>query len=301
MPGVPLPPGFVRPDPEPDPHLPTLKKSAVGTLNDGSERHYSTCADYVDHLVSMGMVRDLDDLVQNYSHLIGEIFFQWVSTGQLACLFAAKLAKRPRENRWLPIIQLRALFEGQELGGLLNAHLDAASDVYEAAALIFPDVNTAPEVVELVNALCSDRSGRWYRTDSGIDPDPSGILRLIGLRWVLKEDKHVNFVLGFASLDTMPFTRQSPFTALFLRIREQKRTPARREDGRVQVHLADLDSMFHPQAQHDQVWELTRKHRANSVEPRMTAAARARVTFSVSNEAARSLCAGRIVALENEE
>jgi len=98
MPGVPVPPGYVRPDPEPASHLPTIGRSAVVILNDGSEQRYSTCSDYVDYYVSQGIVRDLEDLVNNYSQLIAEAFFQWISSGRLGCLFAAKLAKRPREN-----------------------------------------------------------------------------------------------------------------------------------------------------------------------------------------------------------
>jgi hypothetical protein len=81
---------------------------------------------------------------------------------------------------------------------------------------------------------------------------------LIGLRWVLKDDTAVNYVLGFASIPSMPLTRQSPFTALFLRIKDEKRTPSDLEDGRVQVHLADLDSTFGSQAAHDKVLELTK-------------------------------------------
>ncbi|GEM_PF-1752497 len=300
MPGVPVPEGYVRPDPEPGPHLPTLNKSIVCTLNDGAERQYPALNDYLEHYISQGIVRDQADLVENYGHLIAEVFFQWVTTGQLGCLFAVKLAKRPRENRWLPIVQLRALSEGNQLGGQLNSHLDDASDSHEAVAIIFPDVVTPQDIVALVNALCSDPSGRWYRTDDGIDPDESGALRLIGLRWILKGGTSVNYVLGFASLATMPLTRRSPFTALFLRVKEEKRTPAHREDGRVQVHLADLDSTFHPQLVHDRIWEQTKATRANHVEPQMTSAARARVTFSVSPEAAANLCPAKTVTLEKD-
>jgi hypothetical protein len=74
-----------------------------------TELRYSTVADYFEHYVSLGIVRDVDDLVQNYGHLIPEIFFQWVTTGQLGCIFAVKLARKPRENRWLPVVQLDAL------------------------------------------------------------------------------------------------------------------------------------------------------------------------------------------------
>lgn len=301
MPGVNVPPGFVRPDPEPEPDLPTIRKSVSATLNSGSILRYSTLTDYVDCLIAQGAVRDVDDLIQNYPQLIGEIFFQWVSTGQLGCLFAAKLARKPRENRWLPIIQIGALEEGERLGGFLNAQLDAASERHEAAVIIFPDVNGAGQVIKLVNTLCSDPSGRWYRTENGIDPDPAGRLSLIGLRWILRDDRSVNYVLGFSALPTMPLTRQSPFTALFFRIISTKRTPAHREEGRVQVHLADLDSTFYPQQRHDQVWELTKKYRADRVEQVFAPVARARVTFAVPAELAPTLCAAKAVALEKDD
>jgi hypothetical protein len=171
--------------------------------------------------------------------------------GQLGCIFAANLAKDPRSSRWLPIVQLKALEQGARLPELLNTQLDAAAERNEAVAIIFPDVVTSSDIVQLTNLLCADPARRWYRTDAEIAPDEAGVLGLIGIRWVLTSDKSVNYVLGFANIDTMPQTRRSPFTALFLRVCEEKRTPSHKEDGRIQVHLADLDSLLTPQAVHD--------------------------------------------------
>lgn len=299
MPGVDVPAGYIRPDPEPHPDLPSLRKSASGNLNDGQILRYSTIADYVEHLISLGIVRDADDLIQNFGHLIPEIFFQWVSTGQLGCIFAAKLARRPRENRWLPIIQLDALSQ-TNLAELINAQLDAASESHEAAVIIFPGVDSERQVVDLINNLCASPSARWYWTTDGIDAHSDDGIRVIGLRWILSSGSSVNYVLGFSSLPTMPLTRQSPFTAIFLRIKEEKRTPPHREDGRIQVHLADLDSTFHPQERHDQITELTKAYRANRVEPHMRPVARARVTFAVGKDEAARLCDSRRVVIEKE-
>lgn len=301
MPGVPLTPGFVRPDPKPHPDLPNLKKSGARTLNDGRDFRYSTITDYVDHLIAGGHVKDLDDLINNHSHLIAEIFFRWISTGQLGCIFALKLAASPRENRWLPIVVPQAQKEGEKLGSFLNAHLDAAAESHEAAAVILPDVKTEEDIVRLVNTLCGDPSGRWYWTDDGISPDPDGNLKLIGLRWVLQSNTSVNYVLGFAAVKSMPFTRQSPFSALFLRIKDEKMTPKEREGGRIKVHLADLDSRLGSQELHDEYLQLTKPYRANRVEPNMLPVARAKVTFAISPEAARALCASTKVAIEAEE
>jgi hypothetical protein len=300
MPGVPPSPGFIRPDPKPHPDLPNLKKSGTQTLNDGREFRYSTITDYVDHLIAAGLVKDIPDLIANHSHLIAEIFFRWISTGQLGCIFALKLAQSPRENRWLPIVIPEALKEGKSLGAFLNANLDAAAESHEAAAIIMPDVRTERDVVALVNALCSDPSGRWYWTNDGVSPDPDGAVRLIGLRWVLKSNESVNYVLGFAAIKSMPFTRQSPFAAIFLRIKDHKMTKVEREDGRIKVHLADLDSRLESQELHDEYLLLTKPYRANRVEPQFLPVARAKVTFAVSPEAAEALCPPRKVEIEAE-
>lgn len=83
---------------------------------------------------------------------------------------------------------------------------------------------------------------------------------LIALRWILPAGGHVSHVLGFASLPTAPMTQRARHSrALVKRVVEQKRTPTRYEDGRVQVHLADLDSGIHPQELHDRVWEATKE------------------------------------------
>lgn len=302
MPGVPKPPGPVSPDPVPAPDLPNVRRSVKVTQTDGAEKLYPGLADYVEYYVAQGAVQDRADLVANYDHLVAEIFFNWLSTGQAGCLFAAKLAHKPRESRWLPLVQINALKEGGQIGDLLNVRLDAAAEDHEAAVVIFPDLSTAEDIVTLVNNLCSDPSGRWYVTDDGVDPDPQG-QRLIGLRWIFRDDSSVNYVLGFAPIEGMSATRRSPFVALFLRIKPDKRTAADREDGRVQVHLADLDSTFYPQAFHDRVWEQTKQKRALLVEPEKTATARARVTFAVPADAGEMLCDRRHVVRvkENEE
>ena len=267
-----------QPDPEPDDDLPLLKRSHVVTFADGSRGSFPSLDDYVNQLVAEGTIRDKNDLVRNYDHLVGEIFLNWVSAGQTACLFAARLARKPRQARWLPIVVVDGLTNA-DLPAFLNTQLDAAARSHEAVALIFPDIETAEDVVALSNCLCADATGRWYRAacaDAGATD-----LALIGLRWILPGGASVNHVLGFAPLDTSPVTRRAPFTALVLRVIDQKRTPSREEDGRVQVHLADLDSAIHPQELHDRVWQATQQKKALFVEPQLAAGARARVTFSV--------------------
>ena len=283
-----------RPDPEPHEDLPLLKRSCTVTLSDGSTASFPSLQDYVDQLVAEGTVRARDDLVRNSDHLVAEIFLNWVSAGQTSCLFAARLARKPRQARWLPIVQLDGLTT-PDLAEFLNTQLDAAARTHEAVALIFPDVSSAEDVVALCNRLCEDPSGRWYRAPA--DDATGDDMALIALRWVLPAGQSVNHVLGFAPLATTPSTRRAPFTALVLRVVDEKRTPSRQEDGRVQVHLADLDSGIRPQELHDRVWEATKRKKALHVEPHLAAAARARVTFSVPAELRARLADARTVAV----
>lgn len=272
-----------------------MKRSCRLTLSDGTTVSFPSLQDYVDQLVAEGTIRDKDDLVRNYDHLVAEIFLNWVSAGQTACLFAARLARKPRQARWLPIVQLDALTTS-EVAGFLNDQLDAAAKTHEAVALIFPDIETAEDLVALCNRLCEDPSGRWYRVPAG-DGEADASVALIALRWVLPSGASVNHVLGFAPVDTAPATRRAPFTAVVLRVADEKRTPSRQEDGRVQVHLADLDSGIRPQELHDRVWEATKQKKALYVERHLARTARARVTFSVPAELAEHLSAARDVAI----
>ena len=75
-------------------------------------------------------------------------------------------------------------------------------------------------------------------------------------------------------------------------------TPIEREGGRIKVHLADLDSRLESQELHNEYLELTKPYRANRVEPQFLPVARAKVTFAVSLEAAKALCAPKKVQIE---
>ncbi|MCH8344300.1 MAG: hypothetical protein IH983_09945 [Planctomycetes bacterium] len=270
------------PDPEPDDQRPILRRSLNVQVNDGTTKSFPTLDDYVAQLVANGVIRDKVDLIRNYEQLVWEIFFNWISTGQTACLFAAKLAGKPRPARWVPFVELDAL-STPDLGDVLNTRLDAASNCHEAVMFIFPDIGTPEGVVDLVNRLCSNQ--RWYCTNDRLEPAPEDTC-LVGLRWILPSDKSVNHVLGFAPFSTMPLTRRGPFVGLVLRIgdRLRARPPRKLENGRVQVHLADMDSLTPRQERHDQMWEQTEANKDLYVEPELALAAKAHVTFSLPLE-----------------
>lgn len=282
------PPRTPLPDPKPPAGVPRVKRSVHVETASGHTVSFSGLQDYLDYHVAQGAIRDLNDLLTRHLHLVGEIFFNWIRGGQLACLFAVQLSKSPRENGWASIVKTGALSIA-DLPTVINSELDAFSmNHHEGAALILPDITTPEQIVELVNKLCSDPAGRWYRTAGTA---ANAALEGINLRWILPGGGSVNYVLGFADLPSMPITRRAPFTALFFRVSDFKRTEVETENGLVRVHLADLDSQLG--VVHAQVQELTEKKRKEFVEQSFLAVAKAKVTFSIPAELASALCAPR--------
>ena len=95
------------------------------------------------------------------------------------------------------------------------------------------------------------------------------------------DEAHVAWVLGFAPIDTMPITRQSPYTAMILRSKveyDHFAIPRADEPPNVGLHLAD---MCLTSEIGQGVWKNTEKMRANLVRDYEYYGAKARVTFSL--------------------
>lgn len=288
-------------------------RSLAIPLANGTCRHVSTIDDYVAWYVRLGLVQDKRELLDSKNLLLSELFFDWIKQLQLGCLFAARLARGDGKDRvptkgavpfavpapWLTHVE-RGAHANPTLGDKLNYLLDAAvRENEEAAQIVFPDLETPSQLIQLVNNLCAHE--RWYWNEiPWRDGEPQA--RLIGLRWILPSGKSVNHALGFANISTMPITRRSPLPALILRTSDFKRTPEAQEAGRVPVHLADMDSRIRPQAKHDSLWERTRQLKADLVEPSLKSAARARITFAIGFREAESLVPPRTVEMtENHQ
>jgi hypothetical protein len=255
-------------------------------LTTGLTKRFPTLDDYVAFYVENGYVKDKAELLSSRSRWCTEIMFDWFRRGQLACIFAVNLA-RVADPPWDSVIEHPPF---DDLGERLAVHLDGITKSNgEAAQVVFPSVHTAADAVSLVNALC--KSKRWYWDEVPFD-DGNQTSLLIGLKWILPSNISVNYVLGFSTLETMPVTRHSPLTTLVLRTSDHKRSEGKSDLGRVQVHLADMDSGLYPQSRHDSVWEATKKAKRLFVEENgpLWAAARARVTFAVPLSLRDHLC-----------
>src|SRR5574338_143145 len=131
-------------------------------------------------------------------------FLDWVKTQQVGCQFARHLAKRTDEARWQGVTVV-----GDNLGPeqvvTLDALLAESCPTAEAIFVLFPQINTPDAIVSLIRSLCATPAWRCVEIEVPC-PHASKAL-LLGLRWFLPDNQHMNYVLGFARLPEMPRTR----------------------------------------------------------------------------------------------
>ena len=230
-----------------------------------------------------------------------QTFVRWLQTPSVGCRFAAILAKRHDEAGWQPLT-----VQGDDLGPdellPLNALLSLAPGNSEGVYTLFPEIKTAEQIARLVRALCETPNWRCFEiiTDR-LHAD--GAL-LIGLRWYLPDERHMNYVLGFADLPQMPRTRRAPYTALVLRTGPPGRAPAiahrhgaaAKNDQRaseappVPVHLADMPDLLATEQTVARVWGKTTKLKREQLSgDAMAEAAKAKVTFCLPSSVREAL------------
>ena len=218
-------------------------------------------------------------------------FLDWVKTQQVGCQFARHLAKRTDEARWQGVTVV-----GDNLGPeqvvTLNALLAESCATAEAIFVLFPQINTPDAIVTLIRSLCASPS--WHCVEIEVPYPHASKALLLGLRWFLPDNQHMNYVLGFARLPEMPRTRHAPYTALVLRTGPPGRAPAiaysygaaAKQDQRasdkspIPVHLADMDDLLPTEQDVARLWSRTTElKQAQLHDDAMAAAAKAKITF----------------------
>ena len=278
---------------------PNPRRSQVVISTDGSGASFSSSSldDFVAAYVEAGLVASKQDLITRHPNICNEIQFAWYRQGQVACLFANRLAARALAAdsvHWSSAcVAMSARSPG--FGQFINDTLELASeDGFEAAQLLFPHVDTADGIAAVIDGLC--QCDRFFRTevrlDEGSSFDPQSLL--IGLRWRLPCGTKTSEVLGTASLRTMPPTRHTPFPSIVVRSLAMMRNPPpqfntkpRREyNGCPAVHLADMDDGLGDDAEtRINWWARTGQRKAQIVPPTLKPAAKAKVTFALPVEA----------------
>lgn len=217
----------------------------------------------------------IDDAGAYNSDLVNTAFMAWFQSGQSSCLFAQRFARNAEDFGW----HLACITDHEDPD--LEPQLDALIDERHPGTQIkFPLIRTAEEVADLVIRI--GQMDRWKAERIWRDGDCAENIVRIGLRYRM-DDAHVAWALGFASLSSMPITRQSPYTALILRSRieyDQGAIPRKDPAPEIEMHLAD---MCRTEEIHQGVWKNTVKMRRNLVGD-AEFGAKARVTFSLPGD-----------------
>lgn len=252
------------------------------------ERTFPSLDDLVQPLIDNGIVRDTEDLFANHPEELSDLLFAWIRSGQTGCVFALKLAKM-EEAGWDSIVIRNAISFDDFYDNLQPALIHSAR-AHEAVTLIFPEVRTARDVVLLVNRLCQQPDWCWS-DDKSKNKDEV----LISLRWSLPPPSDLRTaVLGFAPIETMPFTRRSPVTALVFRVGGFGRYKTLIEkqssdDLGSTLHLADM-TMHLDDDRAGTVDIATKKEKAILLDGELVHAAKANVTFRLDASLRGELC-----------
>lgn len=238
---------------------------------------------------------------------ISNEFFEWIRHGNTGCLFAQRFSIDPLRSQYWASSVVPGRDDYARIASIVNTFFEGSVGAGEAAQVILPDIRTAEHIVSLANALCATQ--QWFCV-AYENPEQTDTL-LIGLRWFLPDDRHLNWALGFANLDSMPITRRSPYTALIVRpdgpgkapeIALPKPNEARErplDRGRIPVHLADMETKMTD----DQIkkhWGGTQKRKAAVLKDDQHArAAKAKITFSLPLESLNQLnCISDTIAMK---
>lgn len=225
-------------------------------------------------------------------------FIDWIKTPAVGCGFAQTFARRVDAGGLQPLTvrgdQLRAA-DIQPLNELLAR---AFFNKYEAVYIVFPEINSSVGIVGMIEAFC--RTPNWRCVEVVPNPPFHSKPLLVGLRWFLPDERHMNYVLGFANLAEMPSTRKAPYTTLVLRTGGPGRAPGvafaegvnpkpdHRENKNppVPVHLADMPDLRPTDEQLADLWEHTMRLKQKQLQSDAHArAAKAKVTFCLPGTA----------------
>jgi len=261
---------------------PRPNKSFIKEIFGGGQRQFSTFDDLAQWAVDIGRAESVKEIREKRTDLWGNLVFEWYTQGQVACIFAVRLAKEAAATSWLSAV-VAGKFDADAVTALVDAAAEAKA---EAIQLLFPGEGNAAQAAAILTSL--SLHPRWMCTDVGILEDEAHcVSRQIGLRWISPNKDYESWVLGLADFEPTPFTRRfklAPFVALVLRPTPpiEGRAPAvTGETGLPASHLAHLDDgLGADQTKRDKWTEHTRTGKRALLSQELLSRARAKVTFS---------------------
>jgi len=258
------------------------RRSVKREIGADKVRTFSAFPDLLQFLIDEKQILSWDDLVENHPELLFDLIFQWYREGQIACVFAMRLAHDAAKARWRSEI----VKDFQDVSGL-NARIDELLPECEAIQFIYPGIFTATQVAGLIAQLCT--TDRWSAYEIPWKFQERARSIQIGLRWNPPDRSYTSWVLGLAPFEPMPFTRRlvgAPFTVLVLRPKAPSEPdPARAQDSVLKcpaAHLAHMDDQFgDDEAMRAKIKQLTINNKRSLLASNCWSTARAQVTFSL--------------------
>jgi hypothetical protein len=269
-------------------------KSLTKQVPDAQPRRFSTFDDLARWAVEIGRAGSIQEIRETRRDLWGDLVFEWYTQGQVACIFAVRLAKASDKTTWVTAV-VSGAFDADAVTALVDA---AAEDGAEVIQLLFPGAGDAAQAGLIVREL--SLHPRWLCADVGVLDGEAGCLsRQVGLRWISPDRDYESWALGIADFEPMPFTRRfkgAPFVGLVLRPTppvDGRAPPVTGEAGLPASHLAHLDDgLGEDQETRDKWTHNTRIGKRALLSPEPLSRARAKVTFTFQPEDFESVMVG---------
>lgn len=255
-------------------------KSITRGVGPREARPFSSFDDLAHWLVELGRASDVKGVRDDPAQW-GDILFTWYTQGQVACVFAQRLARDSGAAKWYTAT-IQGEWQADHITGLVDA---AASIGMEALQLLFPCDGTVEDALLITRRL--GEHPRWHVANTGWLNGESGDSLQVGLRWVSQDGEYESWVLGIAPFETMPFTRRlvgAPFIALVLRPTPPDINRAPVPTGSLGLpasHLAHMDDGLGEDSDRREKWTNgTKIAKRALISPDPMSRARAKVTFS---------------------
>lgn len=168
---------------------------------------------------------------------------RFYTDSKAGCLFAALAAYDPMKYGWEHVVvPPRAGDVDHELQTAI------ASPTTTTLSLLFPDVRTDVQLVELITVLKQCKLIVLDQTETFLGSTCLGFRTLVG-------DKR-SFITGFGDFPFLPPTRRAPCVELITRVKPRPDyTYVFKEAAPDVIHLADLDMKDMPKASMQALWD----------------------------------------------
>lgn len=205
------------------------------------------------------------------------VYRDWQRRPQVACIFARRIATRPRKFNVATVVV--AEDPAEQMTHAINTTAEAvmaARGSSEALTVLLPKLVVSPLLAAFCKRLGA-RNDNW-RIEAVANPSDRLDRVHVSLRFALQKDVEAE-ILGLGPFTFLPATRRAPITALEIRTKVKGHKKRGRSET-ARSHLADIEWQGAGNSWFDRAWAQTEEAR-RTVLGGDDSAARARITFAI--------------------